>query len=267
MLRANKRRIVSTLNKYRQHKIYDLTQVGFVSPPTDTGISHPKCYAKILNSCCTEISEEHAISKNVLDKIGSFDASGIPWLRHLPGQINSDYMASKCLCRIHNSHLSPLDSLLGDVFDFLDKIQFRKNEIVAVWGPTFERCLLKILLGLIGTKKMSDSSGAIGIDAIHESWIRVLYGQADLPDNVGLFSAQIAGRKYDAGLKMATLLLNGKIAGLRATVGHLNLHFSMFDKATSFKTDHEGYSQILLHPREFIFQNQNSKLLLFWPDS
>ena len=70
-----------------------------------------KCYMKELGSCVPPISGEHIISEFVCQVLmgdGEFSISGVPWLEAGETKIIAPPQAN-CLCRKHNSSLSPLD--------------------------------------------------------------------------------------------------------------------------------------------------------------
>jgi hypothetical protein len=88
-------------------------------PPTILGLKSlpsagrvDKCYMKELGSCVPPISGEHIISESVCRVLmgdGEFSISGVPWLEARETKIIAPPQAN-CLCRKHNSSLSPLDA-------------------------------------------------------------------------------------------------------------------------------------------------------------
>jgi hypothetical protein len=93
-------------------------------PPVHLGLrmlppetSHDRCYMRELQNCEGPISGEHLISQTVIEVLrgeADFTVSGLPWQgageekRLAPGNLTAN-----CLCRRHNSALSPLDSAAG----------------------------------------------------------------------------------------------------------------------------------------------------------
>jgi hypothetical protein len=80
-------------------------------PPPQTGFSHPRCYLSDTQDCSEEISQEHYVSRSVLEQIGpKVKVAGMLWLDDDQTlETNVDNLAAKILCKRHNEALSPLD--------------------------------------------------------------------------------------------------------------------------------------------------------------
>jgi hypothetical protein len=108
-----------------------------------------KCYMHELGSCGGKISREHLISESIIDLLSGgedFSISGLPWLK--PGEekiLAPGNLTAHCLCRDHNSALSPLDTAALIYFRALktcleqEATSLRK----VVSGHDIERWLLK----------------------------------------------------------------------------------------------------------------------------
>jgi hypothetical protein len=66
---------------------------------------------------------EHLISETVLDVLAEkqVEVSGLPWLKGETKKLGFAALTSKCLCRAHNSALSPIDTAGGKFFDAIQK--------------------------------------------------------------------------------------------------------------------------------------------------
>lgn len=106
-----------------------------------------KCYMKELGSCVSPISGEHIISESVCRVLmgdGEFSISGVPWLEAGETKIVAPPKA-KCLCRKHNSALSPLDAAAHYFFaslrSYLQHDSGTQHALLS--GHDLERWLLK----------------------------------------------------------------------------------------------------------------------------
>jgi hypothetical protein len=94
-----------TSNGYhKKPAVLDLRNTGL------TG-SHDGCYMRETNACDTKLSAEHLISEGVLRVLAEkqVELSGTPWLRGQKKVLGFAALTAKCLCRRHNSLLSPID--------------------------------------------------------------------------------------------------------------------------------------------------------------
>src|ERR1700730_4980166 len=91
----------------------------------DTGMSgsHDACYLRATQGCCTKISGEHLISETVLSVVAEkqIEISGLPWLKGKKKILGFGALTSGCLCKTHNSALSPIVTAGGHFFDAIQK--------------------------------------------------------------------------------------------------------------------------------------------------
>lgn len=267
MLRASKRRIEKQINGLVSNgiKVHDLASSEYlVKPPRETGESNPKCYARHLDSCAGLITREHFISKIVLEKVDTINPSGIPWLAHLNKNVDESYFKTKCLCKKHNEHLSPLDTFAGKAFDVLKSFGQNQAETAVIWGPTLEKWFLKVLIGLIATNQLSDDRGNLSIEHIPQEWVDCLFGIKPFEYGLGLFSANLIGEKVKAGLCFTLLHLDGVLKGIRASFGNVEFFFSMEKKHISFRKDDPRFEQIIYHPNTFDYPTKKSSIHFHW---
>lgn len=171
--------------------------------------SHPRCYASKRGDCSTKISGEHAISANVLHVFGDdglIDLGGLTFLaddqrRNLP--IAS--LGSNILCDRHNSGLSHLDAVGGDVVrrivdvhTTLRTIKRRRPIPEADFdGVEFERWLLKCLCGLVVSGLAESKADTDRVWRPPEQWLRILFGEEPFPDRWGLYMLGKVGERLD----------------------------------------------------------------------
>ena len=139
-------------------------------PTRLSGYAHPKCYLSHTNGCSTKITGEHCISRNLLDRLESqnktIEIVGLSWLpKDCLTSIGKKSLVSNALCCQHNSSLSPLDNVIGDLVDAISGIdaEYRKDCPVGrsyyVDGCQVERWMLKTIIGLIKSGKIVQKSG------------------------------------------------------------------------------------------------------------
>ncbi|WP_182868865.1 hypothetical protein [Bradyrhizobium diazoefficiens] len=114
-----------------------------------------------LHNCEGSISGEHLISETVIEVLrgeGDFTVSGLAWQeageekRLAPGNLTAN-----CLCRRHNSALSPLDSAAGLFFSGLRECMEEKIAPTPYLfsGHDIERWLLKTLKAMAVSRNLA----------------------------------------------------------------------------------------------------------------
>jgi hypothetical protein len=80
--------------------------------------SNPSCYLRTTSACCTKVSGEHLISETVLSVLAEkrVELSGLPWLGGQKKILGFKALTANCLCKTHNSALSPIDTVGGRFF-------------------------------------------------------------------------------------------------------------------------------------------------------
>lgn len=170
--------------------------VGKIAPLGS--FKHDKCYASELGGCSSKISLEHYISATALQVVtdnGDFVVLESPsFARRIPARV----AGAKILCTSHNRALSPLDVVGTSFFSAIHNVgrtlkaqsTAANSHVIGVNGHDVERWLLKILIGvalsvLEETKKKWTPP---------RNWLRVLYGQSEMPRNCGLSFRMDAGQ-------------------------------------------------------------------------
>lgn len=203
------------------------------------GYSHPDCYARAISGCSTSITGEHYVSEGVLLAITG-GARGL-YVQNLafqkevnvPKEFGIRALQSNILCGHHNSSLSPLDTVAGQVVSAMDVI----NEMPATHGDTtptgfrvghqqfngnqFELWMLKVLCGFAAAGAIKLDEGVPWrVDSIPPEYLRILFGWDSFAEHQGLYLLPLrdgeviwSGPEY---LQFALLRAqDGMICGLR----------------------------------------------------
>lgn len=238
-----------------QTKKVSVTYDGFLQAKfgklPNTGNSVHKCYAGSLLSCNGGISKEHYISENILEKFSGIKPEGIPWMAHRTELIGPNDLTAKCLCEKHNNYLHPLDTVAGGVFDAFHNFGTYQPIITNISGPLFERWCLKVLFGILASKKVTINDVIITPEFLGQDWLEVLYFGKQLPEGTGLHSYHLPGQKISIETKVGiqTLILDENLQGLKISMAGFEFYFTLCKKEIGFKKDHPNYDYILYRPR------------------
>lgn len=157
-----------------------------------------KCYMRTLGSCAGSISREHIISESVCKVLmgnGQFSLSGVPWLEAGETRIVPPPVA-KCLCRRHNSALSPLDSaayyFFASLKSYLERDLGSRHALVS--GHDLERWLLKTAKAAAVSRNLAHGgvplSGSFARDA---ALLEMLDDPQHWPEGAGLYCTMDTG--------------------------------------------------------------------------
>ncbi len=240
-----------------------------------------RCYARALRGCSTRISLEHPISAAFLDTHavnGIINLGGLAWNDNdEPLALPVRSVASKILCKAHNTALSPLDALAGDLMTALYDVRLnmrrakrRKPFPTFVFsGDDIERWMLKCLCGLVA----SGMAEVKGVDSKQwqpeEAWLRTLFGEVALPDGFGLYFLGRPGDSREISPNFSAGLMSN------VDVGPYALQMSMIEKEFAFAMAHPPknntniLSDALYRPARFIADNDiNTQEVRFaWIDA
>lgn len=157
-----------------------------------------KCYMKDLGSCVAPISGEHLISEavcRVLMGEGEFSISGVPWLEAGETKVVAPPTAN-CLCRKHNSALSPLDAAAQYFFaslrSYLEHDAGMRHALLS--GHDLERWLLKTAKALAASRNLMRGGERLsGKFARDEDILDMLDDSENWPEGAGLYCSMSAG--------------------------------------------------------------------------
>ena len=178
-----------------------------IRPLSGTGaVTLINCWAKSLGDCDAR-SGEHVISKAVF-AAGCDCPRTVQGVRRIRGgQPTPNAEKSNILCRHHNSQLSPLDAVAGDIAAFQAKANDESFEgELYVVGELLERWLLKTVVnsaaaGWAGPRKWLPS----------DEIVAAIYGFTAVPKGAGLYSVDgMDPRHRDSGGVSFTPIIEAK---------------------------------------------------------
>jgi SEC-C motif len=256
-----------------------------LTPPAPvTGYAHPQCYLNSTNDCCTTISGEHFISKDVLQSMkGQIEFGGLPWKKPeelVTYGINS--LVSNILCRRHNSALSPLDAAAGRTFRILQEIcedigptnksLSRKGKWFLVSGEALELWGLKTLFGIYNGKiATSQQTRLIDTHTLDvDRFIKAL-NDRQLHAPCGLYlRATKGGRILNIDERVTARPLGNEerklLVGITVGMNRFEFHIFMESYGTNFTLVQQ---QAIFHPWQLAFRNSRRQhvLVMTWLDS
>lgn len=252
-----------------------LTENGFRKNPASTAPSAPKtekslesCYARSLADCGGERSREHYISQSLLNYLNlknELRVRGLPWLKAEAQGIPPSAFAARILCKRHNSALSGLDAIAVRLFKAFDEegaAGSGQQLIYLFSGHDLERWLLKILCGITCSKSLS-----LEVDAdtsIPEYWLRILFGEAEFPDQQGLYVCKSRGYIFEGprGLQLRAITGSGRLTGMGLWICGYELILSM----SGFRSRVFDGREVAYRPLEFFATGDQfeKSILLSW---
>lgn len=176
---------------------------GAVTPKQRTitqpsgSFQHRKCYASALSGCSSEAnaSLEHFFSRGILERMPDLVIRGgrIAGDKNMPA--NPSFLQSRCLCKDHNSALSPLDTGAIALHDALSRMKAHLSNpsassppaMFVTSGHDLERWMMKCLLGMIASGNAITQAGVPHPKTWRapRRWLDVLFG-LDMLHGVGL---------------------------------------------------------------------------------
>jgi hypothetical protein len=155
---------------------------------------------KELGSCDGGISGEHLITQSIMLLLkgdGDFSISGVPWLTSGETRvIRPKTLTANCLCRKHNSALSPLDTAALYFFTALKSCLGREAHSARylVCGHDIERWLLKTVKAMAVSKNLArDGKRLSGAFSSDDKMLNMLDDPTHWPDGAGLYCVMNAG--------------------------------------------------------------------------
>lgn len=161
-----------------------------------TGHSNPRCYARPLADCCTELSREHYFSKGILRRFEDLRIAGPPWAPvGQPKPVGVEALTARILCTRHNNRLSSLDQAGLNLFDALDRYLGELTDDppnagprhILVSGEDLQRLLLKMLVGICvsGNARLASTGEPLRWTP-PERWLHLLFCDAPWVPGTGL---------------------------------------------------------------------------------
>lgn len=267
--RATRRRIkiVELRLQGKGFEVLNLCGDAYQLPPSQGSAAVVDgCYAASLGNCGGKISREHFISESVLEQFDFLDPEGVPWLKGKANTVSAANLNSKCLCEYHNNFLSPLDTLAGKAFANFVEFLNPKAPKVLIWGPSLERWLLKVMLGLVGTKQIEVSGQKITTSNLPTEWVEILFGLRDFDAETGLYCTPLLGSRIQLKKKFSaqTLILDDQLQGVRVNLAGMEFVLSMVPREKAFNPNAPGFDTILYRPKGFNLDRENPRIQYFW---
>ena len=158
-----------------------------------------KCYMGELGSCVPPISGEHIVSRSVCQVLmgdGEFSISGVPWLEAGETRIIAPPQA-KCLCKRHNSALSPLDAAAKRFFEslrsYLEHESGMRHTLIS--GHDLERWLLKTAKAAAVSRNLSRGGKRLsGVFTRDTLILDMLDNPTNWPEGAGLYCTMHSGQ-------------------------------------------------------------------------
>jgi hypothetical protein len=207
----------------------------------DTG-KHDRCYLRETNACSTKISAEHPISEGVLKVLAEKEVQveGLPWLNGEKKVLRFGNLTTNCLCKAHNSALSPIDDVGGRFFAAIQKSGTSDegpNQHHLFSGHDVERWLLKAMAGLVVSRNFAVAGAPLNRDAMRKvDFENLLEDTKQWKAPLGMYAMQPLGTKFTRQdvFSLAPLLIPGtnEIAGLVVDVQGLQFGMLAVDTPT-----------------------------------
>lgn len=257
-----------------------LTDHGWFKKPEivrvkDTGEigSHASCYLHGTNSCCSKISGEHLISESVLRILAEreLELSGFPWLKGARKRLRFKNLTANCLCKTHNSALSPLDMAGARFFDAVQKCGTGDSgpaQSFLISGHDFERWMLKTLAALAASRNFLLEDVSLDDAFVDRLRIADLLEDANWQQPLGLYMLQGEGQRFTRRdiLELAPLDLrgSGEVAGIWMDIQGLQVGLL----ATHHDIGGTGFDRAVFRPSGLIFQMKSlvHTIQLSWAD-
>jgi hypothetical protein len=167
------------------------------------------CWANILKDCDGGISREHIVSKSLFTS-PQVDVNGFAWCKNETKRIGLSSLTKKCLCKEHNSRLSPLDSAASHAFDTLRQQTKLSNErakypdkkfkkiTFSLNASALEKWLLKTLINISYDSEyyIGHDSESLGRPSKH--LVNVVFGIERFSRNNGMYVAYKEGGEINS---------------------------------------------------------------------
>ncbi len=223
-----------------------------------------ECFLNGYGPCGGGISAEHYISRTVLEA-GSADGTarigGLPWqLANTLQSFGIGALVSNILCANHNSRLSPLDTVGGELIRVLNAIDKQPQSLSAVTkfdGLLVERWLLKVICGMSAGVRWNNGT-------VPDSWKTLLVG-GPWPTSWGLYvpiptGSQVLVNEFSVESKVHPRTRAVLTAAFRVAGVHFSLLLAVPDNPAAW-----GHYR----PRGVIFETAVGEraVELIWPDA
>jgi hypothetical protein len=202
-----------------------------------TGLPNPRCYASCLGDCVELITEEHYFSRAILEQIANDETmvkvGGVPRADSQTRDLPVARLVSNILCERHNNALSPLDTAASKLFEYefthTKQLEAGKNVLIGTCGHDIERWSLKWLCGILAMRKRQ----------IPDAWVRILFGEDEMLQPVGLYEFVREGDVLDRPnlAELSIAVDGGEPIGCKIALMNLAYVLAMTDKIPQDESD------------------------------
>ena len=245
--------------------------MGGSTPATFLG-----CYAKKLGNCDGR-SNEHLISKSILETIGLFEVEGLPWIP--PGEkraLPATALTASVLCRNHNAKLSKFDAEANAFFKHLKLIDGMETPeelqqvvpVEVIDGIKLEKWLLKTLCGVLASGNFQLEGKGFGKLQVTDHLVDLLFSERKWKSGLGLY-VQVKDRaQVNAWRGIGYHLVTAR-KGTHAEVVGIDVEFWGFPLRCMFASKMGEPVSPGYRPRGLRFANGavSRELKLTWPKS
>jgi hypothetical protein len=202
---------------------------------------YSECWANCLGNCDGGMSREHLVSKCLFEK--QVRVKGLPWCKDTEKTVGIEGLASKFLCRHHNSTLSELDGAAKQTLDTLLEacklFDARRNIITARWTVKYfitdmlllERWCLKTLINVnLNGKPGLPVDSEAGSNRPTEELVRIVFGLDRFTPPKGLYRIAENGKNIDLGdghIHITTKSRDGRLGAAEFTLWGLQFFLSL----------------------------------------
>lgn len=228
-----------------------------------------------LGSCGGSISGEHLVSEaiiKILQDNGNFTVSGLPWLAEgLEKALAPKNLTANCLCRKHNSALSPLDNAAALFFRAIKsglEQETRSTQFI-VSGHDIERWLLKTVKAMAASRNLSqDRQRLSGSFAKDVKVLEMLDDPKSWPAKTGLYCVMKTGETTENNHRFQLYPLvrpQGDISGIGVNILGLSFQLILEDLDMA---EHPQLAQSQFRPAEIAIHYPSSvnRIFLSWED-
>jgi hypothetical protein len=241
----------------------------------NTGLTgkHDGCYMAATGGCDSKISREHLISEGVLKILAEkqVEFSGMPWLKGQKKVLGFGALTANCLCRRHNSLLSPLDIVGAKLFEAIQKCGTTDNGpglLFLLSGHDVERWMLRSL-AIFGVSGNFAIDGAV-IDQNFIDRLRIVDLLEDVKEwkrPVGFYLTRGLGHQFwrRDNIQIAPVVKTGGDEIMGITLDLQGLEFALLAAEHVTNT---GLDKALYRPGAFVFQMGATmhRIRLSWED-
>lgn len=173
-----------------------------------TGHAHPGCYARATNDCCKKLSNEHWLSRGILEEIAdpAVKIAGLDWANGADVDLTPKALGSNILCERHNKALSPLDRTALSVFravrrfdkNLKNAVAAQTSELIVTSGERMQLWLLKLAWGCLAADVLPGherGAGALRTPPLGSDLGEVLFRGARWPSGWGMYGLMMPGMR------------------------------------------------------------------------